>query len=118
MIPRMRNGIEDLNTTIIMCAAINLSRGTSAIAVMIDNTRSLITTLSIICLHFVFRDFYFIFVMESEDKYKTSGGKSCAVNGCSNNRKKNILWKKSMSYSIQTSCTCNAIQGIYTASVN
>jgi hypothetical protein len=37
---------------------------------MIDNARALITTLSIICLHFVFRDFSFIFVMESEDKYK------------------------------------------------
>ena len=79
-----------------MCAAINLSRGTSAIAVMIDNARALITTLSIICLHFVFHDFSFIFVMESEDKYKTSGGNSCAVHACSNNRKKIILWKKSM----------------------
>ena len=57
-----------------MCAAINLSRGTSAIAVMIDNARALITTLS----------------------YKTSGGNSCAVHACSNNRKKIILWKKSM----------------------
>jgi hypothetical protein len=28
---------------------------------------------------FVFHDFYFIFVMESEDKYKTSGGNSLAV---------------------------------------
>lgn len=79
-----------------MCAAINLSRDTSAIAVMIDNARVLITTLSIICLHFVFHDFSFIFVMESEDKYKTSGGNSCAVHACSNNRKKIILWKKSM----------------------
>ncbi len=55
---------------------------------MIDNARALITTLSIICLHFVFHDFYFIFAMESEDKYKTSGGNSCAVHACSNNRKK------------------------------
>jgi hypothetical protein len=63
---------------------------------MIDNARALITTLSIICFLFVFHDFSFIFVMESEDKYKTSGGNSCAVHACSNNRKKIILWKKSM----------------------
>jgi len=40
-----------------MCAAINLSRGTSAIAVMIDNARALITTLLIICLHLFFSIF-------------------------------------------------------------
>ena len=34
--------------------------------------------------------------MESEDKYKTSGGNSCAVHACRNNRKQIILWKKSM----------------------
>ena len=77
-----------------MCAAINLSRDTSAIAVMIDNARELITTLSIICLHLVFHDFSFIFVMESEDKYKTSGGNSCAVHACSNNRKKKYLMEE------------------------
>ncbi|VDI19094.1 Hypothetical predicted protein [Mytilus galloprovincialis] len=34
--------------------------------------------------------------MESENKYKTGGGNSCSVHGCSNNRKKITLLKKSM----------------------
>ncbi|CAG2222433.1 unnamed protein product [Mytilus edulis] len=79
-----------------MCAAIDLSRGAAAIALMIDNARALITTISIFCLHFVFHYFLIRFLMESENKYKTGGGNSCSVHGCSNNRKKITLWKKSM----------------------
>lgn len=33
--------------------------------------------------------------MASEQKYKKGGGRSCAVNGCSNNNKKISVWKES-----------------------
>ena len=34
--------------------------------------------------------------MNSDEKYKRGGGSSCAVNGCTNNRRKLNLWKESM----------------------
>lgn len=46
--------------------------------------------------------------MNSDEKYKRGGGSSCAVNGCTNNRRKLNLWKESMCEKhgqLYTSCT-------------
>ena len=84
-----------------MCAAIKRSRAASAITLVKDNTRaSIIYSISLVnisCLLFSHRFFCIIsciYIMASEVKYKKGGGNSCAVNGCSNNRRKLNEWKQ------------------------
>ena len=47
--------------------------------------------------------------MESEKKYKKGGGASCAVNGCTNNRRKLNIWKESVCeihQKLHNDCAC------------
>ena len=84
-----------------MCAAIKKSRAASAITLVKDNTcASIIYSISLVnisCLLFSHRllcIISFIYIMASEVKYKKGGGNSCAINGCSNNRRKLKEWKQ------------------------
>ena len=85
-----------------ICAAIKRSCAASAITLVKDNTRaSIIYSISLVnisCLLFSHRSFCIIsciYIMASEVKYKKKGGgNSCAINSCSNNRRKLNEWKQ------------------------
>jgi hypothetical protein len=90
-----------------MSAAINLSRSSSD-----SIARAFITTYrSFVYIFFCldFCCFLRVFTMNSDEKYKTCGGSSRAVNGCTKNRRKLNLWKESMCEKhgqLYASCTC------------
>ena len=83
-----------------MGAAIKRSRAASAITLVKDNTRAsiiysislLLITLAVFYFHIDFFVLFLVFICVL--KYKKGGGNSCAVNGCSNNRRKLNEWKQ------------------------